>query len=141
MEVALLRLDDSVAEPTYATDGSVGFDISTAEPVEIDAGAMATVATGLVIATPHGWSLLVSLRSSTPSKYGVIQPHGVGIIDQDYRGPQDEIRLQLMNISSSSVVIPAGSRIAQGIFVRVARAEWTPYEAAADSRGGFGSTN
>jgi dUTP pyrophosphatase len=141
VEVALLILDDSVTEPTYATGGSVGFDISTAEAVEIDAGAVATVGTGLVIATPPGWSLLVSLRSSTPSKYGVIQPHGVGIVDQDYCGPQDEIRLQLMNVSGSSAVIPAGSRIAQGIFVRVAQAEWTRYEPAAESRGGFGSTN
>lgn len=88
MEVALLILKDSVAEPTYATEGSVGFDIITAESVEIDAGAVATVGTGLVIATPPGWSLLVALRSSTPSRFGVIQPHGVGIVDQDYRGPQ-----------------------------------------------------
>jgi dUTP pyrophosphatase len=142
VEVALLILDDSVTEPTYATDDSVGFDISTAETVEIDAGAVATVRTGLVIATPPGWSLFVSLRSSTPNKYGVIQPHGVGIVDQDYCGPQDEIHLQPMNVSGLSAVIPAGSRIAQGIFVRVTQTEWTRcYEPGAESRGGFGSTD
>jgi dUTP pyrophosphatase len=141
VEVALLILKDSVAEPTYATEGSVGFDIITAESVEIDAGAVATVGTGLVIATPPGWSLLVALRSSTPSRFGVIQPHGVGIVDQDYRGPQDEIRVQLMNVRDSRTMIPAGSRIAQGVFVRVAQAHWTRYEPPAESRGGFGSTN
>jgi dUTP pyrophosphatase len=141
MDVALLIVEDSVAEPTYATTGSVGFDISTAAPLEIDAGAVATVGTGLVIATPPGWSLLVSLRSSTPRRFGVIQPHGVGIIDQDYRGPQDEIRLQLMNVRDSRTTIPAGSRIAQGVFVRVEQAQWTRYEPPAENRGGFGSTN
>ena len=141
MEVPILRLEDSVAEPAYATEGSAGFDISTAAAVEIDAGALATVGTGLVIATPPGWSLLVSLRSSTPSRFGIIQPHGIGIIDQDYRGPRDEIRLQLMNVRDSRITIPAGSRIAQGVFVRVAQAQWTRYEPPAESRGGFGSTN
>jgi dUTP pyrophosphatase len=141
VEVGLHLVEDSVAEPTYATEGSVGFDISTAAEVEIDAGAVATVGTGLVIATPPGWTLLVLLRSSTPSRFGVIQPHGLGIIDHDYCGPEDEIRLQLMNLRGSKTKIPAGSRIAQGLFVRVAQAQWTSYEPRAESRGGFGSTN
>jgi dUTP pyrophosphatase len=141
MNVPLLMLDESIAKPTYATRGSVGFDISTVAPVEIDAGAVVAVGTGLVIATPPGWSLLVSLRSSTPTRFGVIQPHGVGIVDPDYRGPEDEIHLQLMNVRTSTTFIPAHTRIAQGIFVRVAQAEWTDHDPAGDSRGGFGSTN
>lgn len=141
MDVALLIVEDSVEEPTYATEGSVGFDISTAAAVEIDAGAIAAVGTGLVIATPPGWSLLVSLRSSTPGRFGVIQPHGIGIVDQDYRGSRDQIRLQLMNVRDSTTMIPAGSRIAQGVFVRVEQAHWTRYEPPSQSRGGFGSTN
>ncbi|HEY4428992.1 MAG TPA: hypothetical protein VGN08_12375 [Solirubrobacteraceae bacterium] len=140
MEVGLRIVEDSVAKPTYATGGSVGFDIGAAAPVEIEPGEVATVGTGLVIATPPGWALLVVLRSSTPRRFGVIQPHGVGVVDQDYRGSEDEIRLQLMNVRASRITIPADARIAQGIFVRVAQAQWAHYEPGAESRGGFGST-
>ena len=81
MDVPILRLHDRTPEPTYATAGSVGFDLSTSEPVDIEPGAIALVGTGLVVATPPGWCLLVSLRSSTPRKFGVLQPHAIGIID------------------------------------------------------------
>jgi dUTP pyrophosphatase len=140
MDVPILRLRDSIPEPTYATAGSVGFDLSTAEPVDIEPGAIALVGTGVVVATPPGWCLLLSLRSSTPRKFGVLQPHAVGVIDEDYRGPEDELRLQLLNFTSTPVHIPAGSRIAQGVFVRTERAEWVRHAHEDASRGGFGST-
>jgi dUTP pyrophosphatase len=140
MDVPILRLRDSTADPTYATPGSVGFDLSTAEPVDIEPGAIALVGTGLVFATPSGWCLLVCLRSSTPRKFGVLQPHAIGVIDEDYCGPEDELRLQLLNFTSAPVHIPAGSRIAQGVFVRTERATWSTHDSALESRGGFGST-
>jgi dUTP pyrophosphatase len=141
MNVPILRLSDSAREPSYATPGSVGFDLSTAEAADIEPGAIALVGTGLVFATPPGWCLLVCLRSSTPRKFGVLQPHAVGVIDEDYRGPDDELRLQLLNFTPAPVHIPADSRIAQGVFVRTERAEWSAHEPARGSRGGFGSTD
>lgn len=140
MEVPLLRLHPSTPEPAYATPGSVGFDLSTAEPADIEPGAIALVGTGLVIATRPGWCLLVSLRSSTPRKFGVLQPHAIGVIDGDYCGPEDELRLQLLNFTDALVHIPAHSRIAQGVFVRTERATWSAHDPASASRGGFGST-
>jgi dUTP pyrophosphatase len=140
MDVPILRLHDTTPEPTYATAGSVGFDLSTAESVDIAPGAIALVGTGLVVATPSGWCLLISLRSSTPRKFGVLQPHAIGVIDEDYCGPEDELRLQLLNFTSAPVHIPAGSRIAQGVFVRAERGEWSAHDPARESRGGFGST-
>lgn len=141
MDVPFLRLRESAPEPSYATPGSVGFDLSTAEPVDIEPGAIALVGTGLVFATPPGWSLLVCLRSSTPRKFGVLQPHAIGVIDEDYRGPEDELRLQLLNFTTAPVHIPEGSRIAQGLFVRTERAIWSAHDPGHSSRGGFGSTD
>jgi dUTP pyrophosphatase len=140
MNVPILRLHDSACEPTYATPGSVGFDLCTAEALDIAPGAIELVGTGLVFATPPGWCLLVCLRSSTPRKFGVLQPHAIGVIDEDYRGPEDELRLQLLNFTQAPVHIPADSRIAQGLFVRTERASWSTHDAARASRGGFGST-
>lgn len=140
MEVPLLRLQQSVLEPAYATPGSVGFDLCTAQAVEIAPGEIVLVGTGLVVATPPGWALLVCLRSSTPKRYGVMQPHGIGVIDQDYQGAEDELRLQLLNFTRAAVHIPADSRIAQGLFVRVEQAVWGSHVPGGESRGGFGST-
>ncbi|HXA53992.1 MAG TPA: dUTP diphosphatase [Solirubrobacteraceae bacterium] len=140
MDVAIHLLHDAAQPPHYATPGSHGFDLCTAEAVAIEPGEIALVGTGLVFATPPGWCLLVCLRSSTPRKHGVIQPHAVGIIDEDYRGPADELRLQLLNFTASPTRIPAGARIAQGVFVHAERARWGVHEPDAHSRGGFGST-
>lgn len=140
MDVPLLRLHDATPQPAYATPGSVGFDLCTAEAVDIAPGAIELVGTGLVVATPPGWSLLVCLRSSTPRRFGVLQPHGIGVIDEDYRGPRDELRLQLLNFTPKPVHIPTSSRIAQGVFVRAERATWRDHRAEPSSRGGFGST-
>jgi dUTP pyrophosphatase len=140
MDVPIHLLHDGARPPHYATPGSHGFDLCTAEAVELAPGEIALVGTGLVFATPPGWCLLVCLRSSTPRKFGVIQPHAVGIIDEDYRGPADEVRLQLLNFTASPTTIPAGSRIAQGVFVRAGRARWSVHDPEERSRGGFGST-
>jgi dUTP pyrophosphatase len=140
MEVPILRLRASVPEPAYATPGSVGFDLSTAQAADIEPGEIVLVGTGLIVATPPGWALLVCLRSSTPKRFGVMQPHGFGVIDQDYRGSEDELRLQLLNFTGEAVHIPAESRIAQGVFVRAEQAVWREHQPDGASRGGFGST-
>jgi dUTPase len=40
--------------------------------------------------------------------------NGVGVIDPDYAGPNDEVRIQVLNISTSDVTIKPGDRLAQG---------------------------
>ena len=127
-------------EPTYATAGSVGFDLRTAEAADIEPGVSRWWEPDSAIATPPGRALLVRLRSSTPRRFGVMQPHGIGVIDQDYRGAEDELRLQLLNFTDAVVHIPEGNRIAQGVFVRAEQAVWTTHVPAGESRGGFGST-
>ena len=85
---------------------------------------------------------MVTLRSSTPRKYGLLMPHGVGIIDNDYAGEGDEIKIQVYNFSNRPVTIKRGDKIAQGIFVRVDRVEWAEVDRMErKTRGGFGSTN
>ena len=90
---------------------------------------------------------MVTLRSSTPRKKGLLIPHGVGIIDQDYCGPEDEILIQVLNFTDQDVIIERGDRIAQGIVVKVENARsgisWhqvDQIEPDRQTRGGFGST-
>ena len=84
---------------------------------------------------------MVTARSSTPRRKGLSVPHGVGVIDQDYRGDDDEVRCQVYNFTDQPVTVRRGERLAQGIFVRVDRAEWEEVALMdAPARGGFGST-
>ncbi|MEK7187675.1 MAG: dUTP diphosphatase, partial [Patescibacteria group bacterium] len=67
--------------------------------------------------------------------------NGVGIIDQDFHGPEDELKLVAYNFSDKPVVIEKGDRLGQGMFVPIEKVEWEEVAKIKDtSRGGFGST-
>jgi len=142
MKVKIKRLDKELSLPRYETDGSVGFDFICRESVTIAPQTVGLIPANVIVETPPGYMLMVTLRSSTPRKRGLLIPHGVGVIDQDYCGEDDEIKIQVYNFTNSSVTIERGDKIAQGIFVRVARVDWGEVsEMGARTRGGFGSTD
>jgi len=128
--------------PAYQTPGAAGFDLAASADVTIAPGTIALVPTGLVIEVPPGHFLGIFARSSTPLKKGLMVANGVGVIDQDYCGPADEVKIQVLNFTAAPVQVAKGDRIAQGLFIPVARADWQ--EADDDlrdgSRGGFGAT-
>ena len=127
--------------PTYATAESAGFDLSAAAELTIAPGQIALVPTGLVIEVPTGYFLGIFARSSTPLKRGLMVANGVGIIDPDYAGPDDEVRIQVLNITSSDVSITRGDRLAQGIMLPAPRVTWDETTVLREeTRGGFGST-
>jgi dUTP diphosphatase len=142
IEVTIQRVDKSLPLPRYATPGSVGFDLICREEVTIAPGEIALLPSNVIIRTPPGYMLLVVPRSSTPRRLGLVSPHTVGIIDQDYAGPADEILLQVQNVHDYPVTVPRGERISQGILVRVGVASWREVdEMPGASRGGFGSSS
>ena len=140
MRVQVTRLNPSVSLPAYGSGGAAAFDLAAAEDCEIPAGQIRLVGTGLVIRVPDGHFLAIIARSSTPLKRGLIVANAVGVIDPDYCGPTDEVKIQVLNVTSRTVTIERGARIAQGIVLPAPRIEWEEVEATAPSRGGFGST-
>ena len=141
MKVRIIRVDKNLPLPVYETEGSVGFDILAREDVSIEPGGIMLIPANIIVEVPKGYMLVVASRSSTPRKKGLTPPHGFGIIDHDYCGPEDEVKIQVYNFSGESVGIKRGEKIAQGVFVRVDKFEWEEVDAIRDdSRGGFGST-
>jgi dUTP pyrophosphatase len=140
MHVKITRLDPSVPLPAYATAASAGFDLTAAHDVEIPPREIRLVGTGLVMKVPDGHFLAIVARSSTPLKRGLMVANGVGVIDSDYCGPADEIKIQLINVTNASVVVRRGDRIAQGLLLPAPRLTFEESETTATSRGGFGST-
>ena len=99
MRLKIKRLDPGVGLPEPATAGAAGFDLASAVDVDIPARSIRLVGTGLVIAVPNGHFLGIFARSSTPLKRGLMVANGVGVVDADYCGPADEIKIQLLNIT------------------------------------------
>ena len=94
-----------------------------------------------MIGVPDGYFLGIFARSSTPLKRGLMVANGVGVIDADYCGPDDEIKIQVLNITDAPVKVARGDRLAQGIVLPCPRIEWNEVEEmTVPTRGGFGST-
>ena len=126
--------------PAYATSGSAGMDVLSAESVTIRPGQRHAVATGLSVAIPQGYEIQVRPRSGLAFKHGISVPNTPGTIDSDYRG---ELKVILINHGSDDFPIARGDRIAQLVLAPVTQAAWEEVEEldeTARGEGGFGST-
>jgi dUTP pyrophosphatase len=140
MITRIRRLDPSVPLPSYQTIESAGFDLAASQDVHVPPGEVRLVPTGLVIEVPHGYFLGIFARSSTPLRRGLMVANGVGVVDPDYAGPQDQVLIEVVNFTRKEVHVKRGDRIAQGIFIPTVQVRWEEGETRAQSRGGFGST-
>lgn len=141
------RLHEDARLPTFGTPGSACCDLYILEDTEVPPGKMKFIRTGLVSMTPPGYHWELYLRSSAPRNHpGLILSNHVGIIDSDYCGPADEIKILITNMGVNTIYLDAGERIAQMKLVK--NLEFMIGEEIADeslieksiNRGGFGST-
>src|SRR5258708_5577454 len=137
LKVAIKRIDKSLPLPVYATAGSVGFDLLCRESVEILPRQIKLIPGNVIVRIPVGYFLMLTLRSSTPRRKSLLIPHGLGIIDQDYCGEGDELKVQVLNFSEEAVQVKKGERIAQGLFLPVMHVEWEEIDEVGQGRGGF----
>jgi dUTP pyrophosphatase len=141
MNVRIKRTRPHAVIPAYQTLGAAAFDLAAAETVTIQPGEVALIPTGLVVEVPAGMFLAIFARSSTPLKRGLMVANGVGVVDPDYSGPGDEVKIAVLNFRPAAVMVNRGDRIAQGIVMPAPRVEWVEIdEVQSPSRGGFGAT-
>lgn len=140
MEISFRRLVPEAVIPEYKTSGAVAFDIAVIEEKTLQPGERQLFRTGLVICVPPDHALLVFSRSSNAKK-GVRLSNSVGVIDQDYCGPNDELKAALHNFGSEPYTVQAGERVMQGLIVPIAKAQFIEViDTQAPDRGGFGTT-
>lgn len=141
MEVNIVRLDKSLPLPEYKTDGAVAFDFYTRIDATLKPNLNTLLPSNFIIEVPNGHALIIAERSGTFKK-GIRLANSIGVIDQDYHGPEDEISLAVYNYTDKSITIPKGERIAQGLIIPIQKAKWVEQESLKEtSRGGFGSTD
>lgn len=140
MRIPIKRFDKSLPLPEYKTSGAAGFDLCARVAQVIPARSIAYVPLNVAIEPPEGYVVLLVARSSLHKK-GLLPVNGIGIIDSDYSGNDDEYTAVLYNYTNRAVEIAAGDRLMQGVFVEYMRAEWEEVDAMGNaSRGGFGTT-
>lgn len=127
--------------PTRGHRSDAGVDLYCSETLTIEPHGFVDVPTGVYTRLPNmTWGLLTG-RSSTLRRHGLMVVQGV--IDQDYRG---ELFAGVQNMRPHPVVVERGSRLAQLIVVPLP-GYLDPVEIprsglgeTARGEGGFGST-
>ena len=128
--------------PSYATAGSAGMDLkaNTDVPVSLKPMERWLFPTGIYIQLPDGYEAQIRPRSGLAAKYGITVTNCVGTIDSDYTG---EIKVSLINLSTDTVVIYPGDRIAQMVVAKYEKVTWEEVSSLDETErgdGGFGST-
>jgi dUTP pyrophosphatase len=138
--VRITKRDPRAQVPEYQTGGSAAFDFAIIEDAVVAPRGHALLRTGLIVCLPEDHLLHVYARSSLFKKHGLVLANGVGVIDSDYCGPDDEVLLSVWNPGDAEVRVAAGTRIAQGIVFARPRVTWVEGDISGAGRGGFGST-
>ncbi len=141
LKVQIINKSDH-ALPSYQTLASAGMDLcaNLDQPFLIGPMERRLVPTGLFIELPVGYEAQIRPRSGMALKHGITILNSPGTIDADYRG---EIKILLINLSTSSFEINNGDRIAQMIVASHEQVQWqTTAELSETVRGagGYGHT-
>ena len=140
MKIKIKRFDKELPLPKYQTEGAAAFDLTAREAVTIEPSTVGYVPVNIALEVPSGYFLLVAARSGTHKK-GLMMANGIGIIDPDFRGDGDEVKVAYYNFGAKPVLIEKGERIAQATLVTISKAEWEEKDVLENkTRGGFGST-
>jgi len=142
MLIKIKRIDKTLPLPKYQTQGSVAFDLYSRIDKKIRPKTIEKLPTNFIIQAPKGFALIIADRSSLAVKRGLTLSNNIGVIDQDFCGPEDEIRLSLYNFSNQPIQIKKGERLCQGLIVPIEKVDFQEVDRISkNSRGGFGSTD
>ena len=159
------QLDEGVQLPTYAHKTDAGLDIYARKEITIAPGETKIIGTGIKVAIPEGYAILIQPRSGQSVKTKLRIANTPGLIDSGYR---DEIGVIIENIEppfkdieydfddngeihiksilhGESYTITEGQRFAQMRLVQVPKADFVEVDFVGDigedRGGGFGSTD
>ena len=135
------RIGSEFPLPRYETEGAAGLDLRACidAPVTIAPGETVLVSSGIAIhiADPD-LAAVVLPRSGLGHRHGIVLGNLVGLIDSDDQGP---VGISVWNRGDEPFTVEPGDRIAQLVFLSVARARFEVVDTFAESErgeGGFG---
>ena len=135
------RMGTEFPLPKYETKDSAGLDLRACldKALTIQPGETHLIPTGVAIyiGDPNLAAVIIP-RSGLGHKHGIVMGNLVGLIDADYQGP---LMISCWNRGQSSYTIEPGDRIAQLVFLPIARINFQlveEFEETTRGVGGFG---
>lgn len=86
-------------------------DLRAAEDVTLEKGRLYYIPLGVAIELPKGYEALVAPRSSTPKNFFILMANSIGVIDETFRGDNDQWCMPAYAIQDTE--IKKGERICQ----------------------------
>ena len=135
------RIGDIFPLPRYETEHSAGLDLRACidQSLTINPNETQLIPTGIsiYIGNPHLAAVILP-RSGLGHKHGLVLGNLVGLIDADYQGP---LMISCWNRGQNAYTIEPGDRIAQLVFLPIARTDFelvADFEESKRGTGGFG---
>ena len=145
-EIAKGYEDKNINLPVRKTTRSAGYDVEAAEdqiiPVFTPGCKPTLIHTGLKAYCQEDEWFMLANRSSHPGKKKLVLANGIGIIDADYYGNQDndgEFMYAYYNIGTEPYQVKKGEVIGQVVFQKYLSVDND--NATGERLGGFGSTS
>lgn len=115
-------------------------DLRAAEDVMLERWQHKMIPLGVAMELPKGYEAIIAPRSSTFKHYGVLLSNSIGIIDESYKGDNDEWHFPAYAIRDT--FIPKNERICQFRIIQHQPAiNLVEVETLGNAdRGGFGTT-
>jgi len=146
MKVKIKKVRENTKLPTRAYDDDDGLDFyycpEIEHPMIVRPMGNAMIPTGFSIEVPEGYMLEVKNKSGVAAQKHLLV--GSCVVDRGYTG---EIFVNLNNVGTSVQLIQPGQKIAQGVFVKIAKPELinigpdeSLYENSERQEGSLGST-
>lgn len=141
MKLEFKKIDETATIPSYARKGDAGMDVTTTikEPVTLQPLERYLFPTGLCANIPEGYEIQVRPRSGLALKFGVTVLNTPGTIDSGYK---NEIKVILVNLSSTPYTVEPNERIAQFVIGKLVEnaevIEVSEIDTTNDRGGGFG---
>ncbi|MGM7681842.1 dUTP diphosphatase [Cytobacillus sp. Hm23] len=115
-------------------------DLRAAETVEIQKEGFCLIPLGVAMELPDGYEAHVVPRSSTFKNFGIIQTNSMGVIDESYKGDNDQWFFPAYALRDTKIEF--GDRICQ--FRMIKKMQHVTFNEVAvlnnENRGGHGST-
>ena len=115
-------------------------DLVAAEDVMLLSGLQSKIPLGVAMDLPEGYEAIVAPRSSSYKNWGFLQTNSIGVIDESYKGDNDQWMLSVFGTKTAQ--IKKGDRVCQfRIQEKMPPIEFVEVESLGNTdRGGFGST-
>lgn len=140
MNVAIKRMDAGLPLPEYKTAGASAMDLCVRETATVAPKAVTVFPLNVAIRPPPGHFVLMAARSSL-QKRGLMLANGIGILDEDYAGDNDEYHAALYNFTDAPVEVKRGERVTQIIVLPYDKVAWKEELTLGNpDRGAYGTT-